>query len=287
MNCEYTKTTETNHEKNTQYESQTNKPIISSCFIDAEHTKHVMAAIDTCQRIYTHDQFKLLLSSSITTLIPFEFAVCGIGLRGRSSIDHIINVNQDENKIIPSFSNTTIEKLFKSLIEKSWNHPAGIITNKNGDIIIVNNNQWLITMRQFKVSNIIEISVIDKLGRYTSYFCFALCKENITPAHRLILKYLIPHLHIALTNVFYKHREDIPKDSTKLSAREIEVLNLIYLGYKNAYIAEILGLSVNTVKNHVHKILKKLHVGNRTQALTKSMGLGIINPSYSQTDRVL
>jgi len=283
MNCEYTKTMEANQNENESHEShesQTNKNIISSCFIDAAHTKHVMTAIDTCQRIYTHDQFKLLLSSSINTLIPFEFTVCGIGLRGQSCIDHIINTNQSENNIIPSFSNTTVEKLFKSLIEKSWSDPAGNIT-------IINNNQWRITMRQFNVSNIIELSVIDKLGRYTSYFCFALCKENITPSHRLILKYLIPHLHIALTNVFYKTKEEIPKDTTKLSAREVEVLNLIYLGYTNAYIAEILGLSVNTIKNHVHKILKKLRVGNRTQAITKAMGLGIINPNYAKPDGVL
>jgi len=276
---------ETNQNENKQDESQTNKNIISSCFIDAAHTKHVMTAIDTCQRIYTHDQFKLMLNSSINSLIPFEFAVCGIGLRGRSSIDHIINMNQGENKFVPSFSNTTVEKLFRSLIEKSWNDPAGINTNR--DIIIVNNNQWRITMHQLNISNIIELSVLDKLGPYTSYFCFALCKENITPAHRLILKYLIPHLHIALTNVFYKTKEDIPKDTTKLSAREIEVLNLIYLGYTNAYIAEILGLSVNTIKNHIHKILKKLRVGNRTQALTKAINLGIINPNHAKPNTVL
>jgi len=279
MNCEYTKTMTISHQENQPCKAKKTKKIVSSCFLDADNTHHVMSAIDTCQRIFTQDQLKLLLNSTINTLIPFEFAVCGIGLRGRSSIDHILTVNQGENKFVPSFSNTTVEQLFKGLIEKSWNDPAGIIVHKKGDIIIINNNQWLITMRQINISNIIELSVLDKLGRHSSYFCFTLCKESITPVHKLILKYLIPHLHIALTNIFYKKTENASSKMTKLSVREIEVLNLIYLGYTNAYIATILELSVNTIKNHVHNILKKLRVDNRTQALTKAMGLGIINPS--------
>ncbi len=282
MNCEHSKTVEL-HDKETEQCTTANKKIISSCFMDAKHTQHVMNAIDTCQRIYTQDQLKLLLNSSINSLIPFEFTVCGIGLRGQASIDHIVNANNDNNKFIPSLTNTTVEKLFKSLFENNWkNRPDGG-KNKNSDILLVDNSQWLIAMRQIKVSNIIELSVLDKLGQYTSYFCFALCKERMTPVHRLILKYLIPHLHIALTNIYYKNKDANPSNTIKLSEREIEVLNLVSLGYTNAYIAEILELSVNTVKNHMHNILKKLRVGNRTQALSKAMGLGIISPNFSMS----
>lgn len=51
-----------------------------------------------------------------------------------------------------------------------------------------------------------------------------------------------------------------------LSTREIEVLRLIVRGLENAQIAEALGISPRTAKNHVSSILTKLGVPNRIQA---------------------
>ncbi len=54
-----------------------------------------------------------------------------------------------------------------------------------------------------------------------------------------------------------------------LSAREAEILRWIALGKTNPEIGSILGISSFTVKNHVQRILKKLDVINRTQAVGK------------------
>lgn len=51
-----------------------------------------------------------------------------------------------------------------------------------------------------------------------------------------------------------------------LTEREAEVLNLIAEGLPNAAIAQRLGVSEKTVKNHVTSILAKLQVEDRTQA---------------------
>ena len=51
-----------------------------------------------------------------------------------------------------------------------------------------------------------------------------------------------------------------------LSTREIEVLRLIVRGLENAQIADALGISPRTAKNHVSSILTKLGVPNRIQA---------------------
>ena len=55
-----------------------------------------------------------------------------------------------------------------------------------------------------------------------------------------------------------------------LSARESEILAWVALGKTNPEIGSILGISVFTVKNHVQRILKKLDVTNRTQAVGKT-----------------
>lgn len=51
-----------------------------------------------------------------------------------------------------------------------------------------------------------------------------------------------------------------------LTARELEVLNILASGASNRAIADQLSISENTVKIHVHKILKKLNVRNRREA---------------------
>lgn len=51
-----------------------------------------------------------------------------------------------------------------------------------------------------------------------------------------------------------------------LSDRERQVLVLVARGKSNREIATLLSLSVNTVKNHVHNILKKLHLSSRVEA---------------------
>lgn len=55
-----------------------------------------------------------------------------------------------------------------------------------------------------------------------------------------------------------------------LSERESEILAWVALGKTNAEIGSILGISAFTVKNHVQRILKKLDVINRTQAVGKT-----------------
>jgi two-component system NarL family response regulator len=62
-----------------------------------------------------------------------------------------------------------------------------------------------------------------------------------------------------------------------LSARELEVLNLIVRGSSNKQIAYALTIAEHTVKNHVKSILNKLDVDDRTQAATAAIQRGIIH----------
>ena len=57
-----------------------------------------------------------------------------------------------------------------------------------------------------------------------------------------------------------------PTAAEPLTARELEVLQLIARGQNNQEIAETLVLSVATVYTHVSNILAKLHLASRTQA---------------------
>jgi two-component system NarL family response regulator len=65
--------------------------------------------------------------------------------------------------------------------------------------------------------------------------------------------------------------------STDLTAREMEVLELIVRGRSNKEIGTQLGISEATVKSHINNILSKLGVTDRTQAATTALQRGLVH----------
>jgi two-component system NarL family response regulator len=63
---------------------------------------------------------------------------------------------------------------------------------------------------------------------------------------------------------------------TNLTARELETLKLLSKGQTNKQIGHALGISDNTARNHVLKIIEKLEVSDRTEAATTAIQRGLI-----------
>ncbi len=71
--------------------------------------------------------------------------------------------------------------------------------------------------------------------------------------------------------------EAAPEAPTEsLTARELEVLQLLAQGLPNKTIAQRLGISDHTAKFHVNAILAKLGVQSRTEAVVKAARLGMV-----------
>ncbi|MEZ4768277.1 MAG: response regulator transcription factor [Caldilineales bacterium] len=62
-----------------------------------------------------------------------------------------------------------------------------------------------------------------------------------------------------------------------LTERETEVLRLVAQGMSNKEIAEQLGISPETSRTHVNRIIGKLHVASRVQATLYALRSGIAN----------
>ncbi|MGH3345429.1 MAG: response regulator [Nocardioides sp.] len=75
------------------------------------------------------------------------------------------------------------------------------------------------------------------------------------------------------------HRQGPPPGVSELTARELEVFSLITRGLSNAEIGQQLFISDTTVKTHVTRLLQKLGLRDRAQAIVLAYQSGLFDES--------
>ena len=122
----------------------------------------------------------------------------------------------------------------------------------------------------------------DSLGKPVSLFVVGAPADDPGGEQAFLFELVVPFLHLA----WMRSRLARPLEDTQatahtpdlLTVREKEILRWIHLGKSNFEIGTILGISPLTVKNHVQKILRKLNVRNRTQAVGRALALRFLDP---------
>jgi len=99
----------------------------------------------------------------------------------------------------------------------------------------------------------------------------ALLAPTIT--RRLVERFAVPTVN--------PRTEALHKDLATLTPREREVLGLLGRGLSNAELAARFHLSEATVKTHVARILAKLNLRDRAQAVVVAYETGLIKPGIS------
>jgi NarL family two-component system response regulator LiaR len=77
-------------------------------------------------------------------------------------------------------------------------------------------------------------------------------------------------------NYEIQHGIEELKSVPKMSQRQLEILNLVAKGFSNKEIADILGVSLETVKDHIKKILVRMGVSSRTEAASLAVNLQLV-----------
>ncbi|MEU4171216.1 response regulator transcription factor [Streptomyces sp. NPDC026665] len=114
--------------------------------------------------------------------------------------------------------------------------------------------------------------------------------KDVTPEHLVAAVHLVRSGDALLAPTItrrlierFAHREESPRtglhrDLSGLTPRELEVLRLLATGLSNAELADRLFLSPTTVKTHVGRILSKLDLRDRVQAVVLAYESGLISP---------
>lgn len=93
--------------------------------------------------------------------------------------------------------------------------------------------------------------------------------------HAWFLELLLPHLHLALLRLA-PAQAGSAGPARPLSAREAEIMAWLREGKSNDEMAQLLGISALTVKNHLQRIYRLLGVGNRAHALARCIELRLL-----------
>jgi DNA-binding CsgD family transcriptional regulator len=75
----------------------------------------------------------------------------------------------------------------------------------------------------------------------------------------------------------------IIKNNIHITRRELEALALIGMGLNNSEAAERLGVSVNTVRNHIWNLMQKLEASSRAHAIVLAVQNGIIEVQHERS----
>ena len=127
--------------------------------------------------------------------------------------------------------------------------------------------RWLNAARQAGIQNVAAHGTRDAMGSGASYFTFSRIPGPLGQHQRRVLATVVPHLYGALLRVMAPREnnsvENYHRVQHRLTPRELQILDWIGQGKRDAFIAKTMNRSIFTINNHVKNILEKLGAENR------------------------
>lgn len=146
---------------------------------------------------------------------------------------------------------------------------------------------WHARLADLELKNVAFHGMCWINGQIKGYVSFSRVRVPFDGRLALYLDILLPHLLATLARVLASEARtctDSKRPAGLITPREVEVLTWVRDGKTNGEIADILGLSMLTVKNHLRHAMKKLVVRTRGQAVAKAIALGFLRAQGARSD---
>ena len=248
-----------------------------------EECGHLGRILIASRRVSERHHFFSWIHGPVQSLIPHEILLCGVSgqagllLHERFSGCRYFRDNHYERVIHPAGG------LISQLAEewKIESEPR-LIAGHELDV-----GGWHARLAELELKNVAFHGVGWHDVQLIGYASFSRVRAPFDARLALYLDILMPHILFTLARVLANEaraRTDTGRPVGRITPREIEVLAWVRDGKTNGEIADILGLSMLTVKNHLRHAMKKLVVRTRGQAVAKAIALGYLRAQGARGD---
>ena len=238
--------------------------------------------IDASLRVHSRPQLFGWVQGLLQNLLPHELLLCAV--REDRAITYQVDcfaspwIDSDRLRALFQQDVELVASLVRRWIEGEF-HPS-VCSVRGSDPAA--RGAFAAELQGIGADSLMVHGTYDSLGKPASLFVLGAVAGDLGAEQCFLLELVVPFLHLAwMRSQLARPLADIQAAAHTpdlLTVREKEILRWIHLGKSNFEIGTILGISPLTVKNHVQKILRKLNVRNRTQAVGRALALRFLDP---------
>lgn len=251
-----------------------------SAATDFLQIESIVLNLDASLRVHARAHFFSWTQGLLQSLIRHELLICTLCLGKPPAFraDGFSMTTPDPTTFSDVFLRDTA---VASTLLKSWEEKRYQPVTIDTAAAALGSGAFTRELERLGATQLLVHGVHDADGRALTLFAFACRPGGVGSRQTYLAQLLAPALHAAWVRTQLQRTPSAVERASShgvLTVREQDILKWIYLGKSNFEIGAILKISPLTVKNHVQKILRKLNVVNRTQAIGKALELRILNP---------
>lgn len=228
----------------------------------------LMLAIERSIRVRAETEFFSWTQGTLQAAVPHDVLLCSsFDPRGRLLDRHVCSPS-------PMLESDTAAMVgahdgLQQLLLKQWdaNGRGPVLVDASGALHSTD-PALLVALQPLSLPKLAAHGSWGPGGMVDTFFTFAGIRTDLDRRLSELVELVVPHVRAAWVRLQpRKGRARGAARTLALTDREHEILQLLRQGRSNAEIGAALSISPLTVKNHVQKVLRKLGVRNRTEAV--------------------
>lgn len=258
------------------FDTNQERSTVNKEFTDNQAWEQVFKVIQKSFSINSHLDFFKWMQGEVRQILQHDILVAAWGDFETGELNFDVSSNIEEVRTQKLIDAPGVFSYLMSNLHQRWldNDEKWFRINYFDAEGISTQSPTPFTKKLSGMNSLLVYGVKDTRGKNDCIYVFFDNAREFDVQHS-VLGLLMPHVDSALRRVEYiesAHTEADVVDELNmggLSDREHEILHWVRSGKTNVEIGMILGISPNTVKNHLKRIFQKLDVTCRAQAVAK------------------